>query len=510
MYSYEDRMRAVRLYIEFDHQMSRAIKKLGYPSRRALRDWYQEFLESGDLHTWYPKRSQYSDEDRRTAVEYFWSHGENISGTVSSLGYPSRDTLRMWIDELSPGMRKVPIQSGPSAALSDEKKRAAVVELCAREKSAAAVAEAIGVSRVSLYKWKNELLGTGRRRRVNDPKQGPSTDDRDDLEREVESLRKRIHRLQLEHDILKGANELLKKEEGINPQNLTSREKTLLVDALRATYKACELLEELQMPRSSYFYHRKRLEQPEKYRELRRTVTEIFHANKKCYGYRRVHCEVKRCGFSISEKVIRRVMAEEGLIVVSTRRRRYSSYNGEVSPAVENIVDRNFHADAPNEKWLTDITEFQIPAGKAYLSPIIDCFDGMVVTWTIGTSPDAELVNTMLDTAIAGLSADERPIIHSDRGSHYRWPGWIERMRTNHLTRSMSKKGCTPDNAACEGFFGRLKNEMFFHRDWRDVTMDEFFERLHEYIQWYNEKRIKLTLGGRSPLEYRKEVLEAA
>jgi transposase InsO family protein/transposase-like protein len=496
MYTYEDRMKAVRLFIDYDHQMSRVIQELGYPSRRALRDWYREFLESGDLHTWYPKRSHYSVRDRRAAVEYFWAHGENISRTVASLGHPSRETLRMWIDELSPGMRKVPIQSGPSAALSDEEKRAAVPE-------------AIGVSRVSLYEWKNELLGTGRRRRVNDPKQGPSTEE--DLEREIESLRKCIRRLQLEHDILKGANELLKEEESINPQNLTNREKTLLVDALGTTYKASELLEQLEMPRSSYFYHRKRLEQPEKYAELRRTVTEIFRANKRCYGYRRVHCEAKRCGLSISEKVIRRVMAEEGLAVVTTRRRRYSSYNGEISPAVENLVDRNFHAEAPNEKWLTDITEFQIPAGKAYLSPIIDCFDGMVVSWAIGTSPDAELVNTMLDTAIAGLSADERPVVHSDRGSHYRWPGWIDRSNAeNQLLRSMSKKGCTPDNAACEGFFGRLKNEMFFHRNWKDVTMNELFERLHEYIQWYNERRIKLTLGGRSPVEYRKEVLEAA
>lgn len=243
---------------------------------------------------------------------------------------------------------------------------------------------------------------------------------------------------------------------------------------------------------------------------LRRSVTEIFRANKKCYGYRRIHCEFKRCGLTISEKVIRRVMAEEGLTVASTRRRRYSSYNGEVSPAVENLVQRDFHADAPNEKWLTDITEFQIPAGKAYLSPIIDCFDGMVVSWTIGTSPDADLVNTMLDTAVASLSENQRPIVHSDRGSHYRWPGWIDRMQKHCLTRSMSKKGYTPDNAACEGFFGRLKNEMFFHRDWQDVTMEEFFEELHEYMHWYNEKRIKLSLGGKSPVEYRKELLHAA
>ena len=211
MYSYEDRMLAVRLYVDFDHQASRVIKRLGYPSRRALTDWYREFLKAGDLHTTYPERSPYSDEDQRKAVNHFWTHGENISRTVTSLGYPSRDTLRMWIDELSPGMRKAPVQSGPSVAFSDEEKRAAVVELCAREKSAVAVAASMGVSRVSLYKWKNELLGTDGRPRVQESGADDRSDDRDELKRKVESLRKRIHRLQLEHDILKGANELLKK-----------------------------------------------------------------------------------------------------------------------------------------------------------------------------------------------------------------------------------------------------------------------------------------------------------
>ena len=123
----------------------------------------------------------------------------------------------------------------------------------------------------------------------------------------------------------------------------------------------------------------------------------------------------------LSEKVVQRLMKQESLIVAQPKRRRYTSYLGEISPAPENIINRNFHAAAPNEKWLTDITEFQIPAGKIYLSPIIDCFDGMVVSWTIGTNPDAELVNTMLDAAIETVAdTSDRPVVHSDRGGHYR------------------------------------------------------------------------------------------
>lgn len=90
-------------------------------------------------------------------------------------------------------------------------------------------------------------------------------------------------------------------------------------------------------------------------------------------------------------------MREESLIVKNRKKKKYNSYMGEISPAVENIIQRNFHAEKPNQKWLTDISEFHIPAGKIYLSPIIDCFDGLPISWTIGVHPDAELVNTMLD-----------------------------------------------------------------------------------------------------------------
>ena len=156
-----------------------------------------------------------------------------------------------------------------------------------------------------------------------------------------------------------------------------------------------------------------------------------------------------------------------------------------------------------NEKWLTDITEFAIPAGKVYLSPIVDCFDGLLVNWNISTSPDALLVNSMLDDAAKLLSVGEKPIIHSDRGVHYRWPGWIDRMEKNGFIRLMSKKGCSPDNSACEGVFGRIKNEMFYNADWSGVNISEFIGILNDYLYWYNEKRIKKSLGYLSPIEYR-------
>lgn len=188
----------------------------------------------------------------------------------------------------------------------------------------------------------------------------------------------------------------------------------------------------------------------------------------------------------VSEKVIRKIMRHKQLLVKVTREKKYISYVGEISPSVPNLVNRIIHAEEPNKLWLTDITEFHITAGKVYLSPIIDCFDGMPVTWAIGTSHNANLVNTMLDHAIGILSDQDHPIIHSDRGCQYRWPGWIKKIEKAGLTRFMSKKVCSPDNSACEGFFGRLKND--------------------QYLYWYCNKRIKLSLGSMSPMAYRHKL----
>jgi len=300
---------------------------------------------------------------------------------------------------------------------------------------------------------------------------------------------------------------LLKKDLGIDRRLLTNREKTQLVDALRPTYALPELLREVGLPRSSYFYHRARLDVTDKYAEVRRAMTDIFERNYRCYGYRRMQASLTKQCMNISEKVVQRLMKQECLVAVTRKRRRYGSYMGEISPAPDNLLNRDFSASAPNEKWLTDITEFQIPAGKVYLSPMIDCFDGMVVSWSIGRRPDAELVNTMLDAAIKTVTASgDHPLVHSDRGGHYRWPGWLSRIADARLVRSMSRKGCSPDNAACEGFFGRLKNELFYSRNWLSTTIEEFVTMLDSYIRWYNETRIKVSLGSRSPIEHRRKL----
>lgn len=244
----------------------------------------------------------------------------------------------------------------------------------------------------------------------------------------------------------------------------------------------------------------------DKYAVLKNRILELFEQNNRCYGYRRIHESLVREGIRVSDKVIRTIMKEACLVAQQNTGGSRGSYQGEITPAPENLIERDFHAEAPNKKWLTDITEFHIPAGKAYLSPIVDCFDGMLVSWSISTRPDAELVNTMLDLATDMLDDDKSPIIHSDRGCHYRWPGWIERTENASLVRSMSKKGYSPHNAACEGLFGWIKNEMFYNRNWIGVTMDSFMDILDKYLQWYNLARIKMSLVAMSPVQYRLSI----
>ncbi len=505
MYSYEDRLRAVRLYIKLGKRIGLTIRQLGYPTKNALKIWYCEYEQRLDLPVGYIRQPRYSQAHKERAVEHYLGHGRCIAATIKALGYPSRSLLSAWLQELHPQNRTRLV--GRVQELTPEAKQSAVVALCMRPASAQAVADDVGVSRGSLYKWKNQLLGHDVPAPMKRQQDAPASSDRAELEQQLETLRQDIRRLQLEKDVLKKASELLKKELGVNRQHLTNREKTQLVDALRQAYTLTELLDEVDLPRSSYFYHRARLQVADKYAEVRQAMTDIFERNYRCYGYRRIQACLSDQSVNISEKVVRRLMKQECLVAATSRRRQYGSYMGEISPAPDNLLNRDFSAGAPNEKWLTDITEFQIPAGKVYLSPMIDCFDGLVVSWSIGTRPNAELVNTMLDAAVDKVAASgERPVVHSDRGGHYRWPGWLSRIADAKLVRSMSRKGCSPDNAACEGFFGRLKTEMFFARDWLSKSIDEFVAAVDTYIRWYNEKRIKISLGGLSPVAYRRSL----
>jgi transposase-like protein len=348
MFSYEDRLRAVQLYIKLGKRIGLTIRQLGYPTKNALRSWYREYERCQDLPAGYVRRQRYSETDKHRAVEHYLDHGRCIALTIKALGYPSRSLLSAWLQDVHPreGSRVV----GRSQELAPEAKQSAVIALCTRQTSAQAVADEVGVCRGSLYKWKNQLLGHDASASMKRKQDAPASSDQAALEHQLETLRQDIRRLQLEKDLLKKANELIKKELGIDRQHLTNREKTLLVDALKSTYTVTELLSELNLPRSSYFYHRARLEVSDKYADIRKAMTDIFDRNYSCYGSRRIHASLAERSMTVSEKVVRRLMKEESLVAATSKRRRYGSYMGEISPAPDNILNRDFSASAPNEK----------------------------------------------------------------------------------------------------------------------------------------------------------------
>lgn len=422
---------------------------------------------------------------------------------IETLGYPSSPMLYHWRDKYPDLIESTPNQRHWKQAPVELKQ--SVIKRCINEgESVKSISEDIGYSKSLIYRWLKEyrkkgLISTMKKKTNRTPLEGLSADD-------LATINGQILDMQMEIDILKETINILKKDPGVDQKALKNKEKAVIIDALKNKYSLPQLCAKLDIPKSSYYYQEFALKAEDKYKDLRERVATLFHENRDSFGYRKIYTLLQKEGTVVSEKVIRRIMKEENLTVTQKRNRKYCSYKGEITPAVDNLIARDFHAEKPNQKWLTDITEFSIKAGKVYLSPIIDCFDGMPVKWTIGTSPDANLVNSMLTEAIATLKADEKPIVHSDRGCHYRWPEWIKLMSEAGLTRSMSQKACSPDNSACEGFFGHLKTEMFYGYNWDDYSIEDFIKEIDDYMNWYCTDRIKSTLGGLSPLDYRRSV----
>ena len=422
------------------------------------------------------------------------------------LGYPSVSMLYLW-KEWYPELCHHKGKQWKHASL--DLKLSAVRRCYYDGESIESVSEDIGYTVAAIRYWKSKFAKEGalsfmKKTDSKKPVSKPVADT--DSAAEITALKAQILDMQMDIDILRETINVLKKDPGVNQTALRNREKAVIIDALKHKYSLPNLLKRLDMSKSSYYYQKAVLSLEEKYASIRRHITFLFYKSKRRYGYRKIHLLLKQENITLSEKVIRRIMKEENLQVRPVRRRKYSSYMGEISPAVPDMIQHDFHAERPNEKWLTDITEFSIDAGKVYLSPIIDCFDGMPVAWTIGTHPNADLVNTMLEKALATLKDGEKPIIHSDRGCHYRWPEWIRMVTEAGLTRSMSRKGCSPDNAACEGFFGHLKTEMFYGYNWSEYSVEAFIKEIDQYMHWYREERIKATLGGLSPLDYRRSM----
>lgn len=222
--------------------------------------------------------------------------------------------------------------------------------------------------------------------------------------------------------------------------------------------------------------------------------------NKGRYGYRRITQTLRNEGYVISEKTVRKLMKESG-IKCMVRVKKYRSYKGEVGRIAPNLLARNFNADSPCQKLVTDVTEFSLFGTKLYLSPVLDLYNSELIYYTIYDHPVLDMVTDMVKGMISVIGSDTNAILHSDQGWQYQHKRYQEMLKENNIHQSMSRKGNCLDNSVMENFFGLLKSELLYLKKFKSV--EDFKEELKRYLHYYNFDRIKLKLNGMSPVQYR-------
>jgi putative transposase len=242
------------------------------------------------------------------------------------------------------------------------------------------------------------------------------------------------------------------------------------------------------------------LSQSDKYAKVKEVIQSIYEEHQGRYGYRRITLELRNQGYVINHKTVRRLMGQLGLKSI-VRMKKYRSYRGRVGKIAPNILERNFQASKPNEKWVTDVTEFKLHGEKLYLSPVLDLYNGEVIAYNMEHRPVFSLVSKMLDRAVEGIREGDSLILHSDQGWQYQMNKYQQQLQKHQIVQSMSRKGNCLDNAVIENFFGLLKSELLYINEFE--SMEQFKIELEKYIEYYNHKRIKVKLKGMSPVQYR-------
>ncbi|WP_241224915.1 IS3-like element IS1397 family transposase [Escherichia coli] len=442
-HSFEVKLAAVNHYLA-GHAGIISTAKLFQLSHTSLSHWINLFLLHGPRALDCRHRRSYSPEDKLCVVLYALGHSESLPRVAARFNIPSHNTVKNWIK----GYRK----SGNEAFIRRRKEKSMTRSDDTHENEANMTPE----------EMKNEL-----------------------------------RYLRTENAYLKAMQEHLleKKPPGAG-------EKTKVIRSLRCGHCQSDLLKAAGLARSTLYYQLSLQKAKDKYADVKQLIASIFHEHRGCYGYRRIHCELQKRGLKFSGKTVRKLMQQLGL-KSPVRLKKYRSYRGNMGLAAENILQRQFKAEAPCEKWVTDITEFRAGGQKLYLSPILDLFNGEIVAWETACRPTEELVKRMLNKGLESLAEGEKPLLHSDQGWHYRIKSYQSALADRGLVQSMSRKGNCLDNAVMENFFGHLKEEMYYRRDYRNV--EELENAVNEYITYWNQKRIKLSLGGLSPVEYRTE-----
>ncbi|EOM1327052.1 IS3-like element IS1397 family transposase, partial [Escherichia coli] len=426
-HSFEVKLAAVNHYLA-GHAGIISTAKLFQLSHTSLSHWINLFLLHGPRALDCRHKRSYSPEDKLCVVLYALGHSESLPRVAARFNIPSHNTVKNWIK----GYRK----SGNEAFIRRRKEKSMTRSDDTHENEANMTPE----------EMKNEL-----------------------------------RYLRAENAYLKAMQEHLleKKPPGAG-------EKTKVIRSLRCGHCQSDLLKAAGLARSTLYYQLSLQKAKDKYADVKQLIASIFHEHRGCYGYRRIHCELQKRGLKFSGKTVRKLMQQLGL-KSPVRLKKYRSYRGNMGLAAENILQRQFKAEAPCEKWVTDITEFRAGGQKLYLSPILDLFNGEIVAWETACRPTEELVKRMLNKGLESLAEGEKPLLHSDQGWHYRIKSYQSALADRGLVQSMSRKGNCLDNAVMENFFGHLKEEMYYRRDYRNV--EELENAVNEYITYWNQKR---------------------
>ncbi|WP_222702475.1 IS3 family transposase [Fusobacterium animalis] len=324
----------------------------------------------------------------------------------------------------------------------------------------------------------------------------------------VLSEQEKIKQLEEENLYLKAENEYLKKLKAlVQDRELKEKKKLRVIAELRAKYPFKTLLKIAGISKSVYYYYIDKKDIDEKNKDIIEKIKEIYYGNKGRYGYRRVTLELKNQGLNINHKKVQRIMKKFNLQSIIRKKRKYSSYKGQIGKIADNHIKRNFEATAPNQKWFTDVTEFNLRGEKLYLSPILDAYGRYIVSYDISRSANLEQINHMLNLAFKENESYENLIFHSDQGWQYQHSSYQKRLKEKKITQSMSRKGNSLDNGLMECFFGLLKSEMFYEQEEKYKTLEELKEAIEDYIYYYNNKRIKEKLKGLTPASYRSQSL---
>ena len=269
---------------------------------------------------------------------------------------------------------------------------------------------------------------------------------------------------------------------------------------LRHKFDLDLLLNQTNMARSSYYYHEKRIQLTDKYQSVKELIKQIYHHHKGRFGYRRITLKINQKGILINHKTVLKLMKILGLKSV-IRIKKYKSYKGELGKIAPNVLNRNFKAISPNQKWATDITEFNVLGKKLYLSPIIDLFNGEIISYELSERANFDQIIAMLKKSFKRITNQTNLILHSDQGWQYQMKQYQTILKDKGIIQSMSRKGNCLDNAIIENFFGILKSELFYLKQYKSIT--QLKQEIKEYIIYYKNDRIKQNLKGMSPIQYR-------